>query len=96
MTIDGDANKDGNEVTFSAGGASRILDIDGAGTDVRLRDLTLTGGRTTDDRRGRWRHPLPTTAPAWSSNVATLSGNRTAGYDADGGGIRAESPAMSG
>ena len=45
VTIDGDGNNDGSEVTLSAGNASRLLNIAGTGTDVSLRDLTLTEGR---------------------------------------------------
>ena len=45
LTIDGDSNNDGSEVTLSAGHASRLLHIAGTGTDVSLRDLTLTEGR---------------------------------------------------
>ena len=44
LTIDGDSNNDGSEVTLSGGNASRLLNIAGAGTDVALRDLTLTEG----------------------------------------------------
>ena len=45
LTIDGDRNNDGKEVTVSGGDASRILRIVGASADVSLRDLTLlTGG----------------------------------------------------
>ena len=49
VTIDGDRNNDGKEVTLSGGDASRILHITGGSTDVSLRDLTLTDGRTTGD-----------------------------------------------
>ena len=45
VTIDGDGNNDGSEVTLSAGHASRLLNIAATGTDVSLRDLTLTEGR---------------------------------------------------
>ena len=45
VTIDGDGNNDGSEVTLSAGNASRLLNIAATGTDVSLRDLTLTEGR---------------------------------------------------
>ena len=34
VTIDGDSNNDGKEVTLSGGNASRILHITGGSTDV--------------------------------------------------------------
>ena len=52
VTIDGDGNNDGSEVTLSAGNASRLLNIAGTGTDVSLRDLTLTEGRGPDSESG--------------------------------------------
>ena len=45
VTIDGDQNNDGKEVTLSGGDHSRILHVTGGGTDAQLRDLTLTHGR---------------------------------------------------
>ena len=62
VTIDGDRNNDGREVTLSGGDASRILHITGGSTDVSLRDLTLTGGRTTGDTRAA-APSAPTTVP---------------------------------
>src|SRR3954469_23637102 len=44
VTLDGDQNNDGTRVTLSGGDHSRILNIAGAGTDVTLRDMTLTHG----------------------------------------------------
>jgi fibronectin-binding autotransporter adhesin len=52
LTIDGDSNNDGKEVTISGGGVSRILRITGGNTDVSLRDLGLTAGRAPDDQNG--------------------------------------------
>ena len=52
VTIDGDGNNDGSEVTLSAGNASRLLNIAGTGTDVSLRDLTLTEGRGPNSEGG--------------------------------------------
>src|SRR3954465_12548640 len=49
LTIDGDQNNDGKEVILSGGDKSRILHVTGNGTDVQLRDLTLTHGATTGD-----------------------------------------------
>src|SRR5215213_684765 len=44
VTIDGDWDNNGSEVTISGNDASRILEITGAATQVALRDLTLTHG----------------------------------------------------
>jgi CSLREA domain-containing protein len=44
VTIDGDWDNNGSEVTISGNDASRILEITGAATQVALRDLTLTRG----------------------------------------------------
>src|SRR4051794_37732677 len=49
VTIDGDQNNDGKEVTLSGGDLSRILHATGSGTDVTVRDLTLTHGRTVGE-----------------------------------------------
>ena len=46
LTIDGDRDNDGKEVTISGGDVSRIFRITGGNTDVRLTDLALTDGRT--------------------------------------------------
>ena len=47
LTIDGDRNNDGREVTLSGGFVSRILHVTGANTDAHIRDLTLTHGSAT-------------------------------------------------
>ena len=47
VTIDGDRNDDGKEVTLSGNDTSRILHITGYGTEVSLRQLTLTEGKST-------------------------------------------------
>jgi hypothetical protein len=51
LSIDGDADNDGREVTVSGGDyaqyggdGSRVLNIVGGGTDVGLRDLTMADG----------------------------------------------------
>ena len=49
VTIDGDQNNDGIEVTLSGGDAQRILRTSGTGTDVALRDLSLENGRRWAD-----------------------------------------------
>lgn len=48
VTIDGDQNNDGREVTLSGGDHSRVLHVTGDGTDAQLQDLTLTHGRAFD------------------------------------------------
>ena len=59
LTVNSDVTIDGGAgVTIDANQASRVLLVQGLDTDVVLRHLTITGGRTTgDDRRRRWRHP---------------------------------------
>ena len=47
LTIDGDRNNDGREVTLSGGLVSRILHVTGVNTDAHIRDLTLTHGSAT-------------------------------------------------
>ena len=47
VTIDGGAG-----VTIDANQASRVLLVQGLGTDVVLQHLTITGGRTTGDDDG--------------------------------------------
>src|SRR3954447_7726269 len=44
VTIDGDWDNNGSEVTISGNDASRIFEITGAATQVALRDLTLAHG----------------------------------------------------
>jgi hypothetical protein len=57
VTIDGDRDNDGKEVTLSGGGESRILRIEGAWpspdeADVRLEDLSLIEGRSPEGENG--------------------------------------------
>ena len=73
LTIDGDSNNDGSEVTLSAGNASRLLNIAGAGTDVALRDLTLTEGCAPATRRTAARYFLGGGSLAMTG--CTISGN---------------------
>ena len=44
VVIDGDKNDDGSRVTLSGGDSSRLVRVDAFGSDVALRDLTLTDG----------------------------------------------------
>ena len=44
VTIDGDRDNNGSEVTISGNDASRIFEVTGAATQVALRDLTLAHG----------------------------------------------------
>ena len=52
LTIDGDRNDDGSAVTIDGNANGRILNITGGGTDVTLRDLTLTNGRSGPEDGG--------------------------------------------
>ena len=49
VVIDGDSNNDGKEVVLSGGDHGRIFHALGKGTDVSLKDLVVTHGRTTGD-----------------------------------------------
>ena len=58
LTVNSDVTIDGGAgVTIDANQASRVLLVQGLDTDVVLQHLTITGGRTTGDRRRRRRHP---------------------------------------
>jgi hypothetical protein len=50
--VDGDRDDDGTGVTLSGGQASRVLSVGGDGTDVGLRDLTLTQGSSPAGESG--------------------------------------------
>ncbi len=52
LTIDGNQNNDESAITISGNRASRILDVTGSETDVSIRDLTMTGGRTEEEFGG--------------------------------------------
>ena len=73
-------------MTLSGGGASRILHITGDDTDAVLRDLTLTGGRTTGDNEGGGAIRADDGAALTLVQV-TVTGNSTAGDFSPGGGI---------
>ncbi|MFO1046509.1 MAG: choice-of-anchor Q domain-containing protein [Geminicoccaceae bacterium] len=49
LTIHSDVTIDGGGVTINASGASRVLSVEGLDADVTLRQLTVTGGRTSDE-----------------------------------------------
>ncbi len=52
VTIAGDVNGDHKaDITISGGGASRIFNVSGSGTDVELDGLTLTSGHSAGQRR---------------------------------------------
>ena len=59
LTVNSDVTIDGGTgVTIDADQASRVLLVQGFGTDVVMRHLTITGGRTTGDYEARRRrHP---------------------------------------
>ena len=87
LTVNSDVTIDGGSgVTIDAHGKSRVLLVQGEGTDVALAHLTVTGGRTTgsDEDGGGIRADFYTTL---ALDHATVSGNRTAGDYAGGGGI---------
>ena len=73
-------------VTIDAHGKSRVLLVQGDGTDVTLAHLTVTGGRTKGVTILA-AASMPTTITTLTLDHATVSGNRTAGDDAGGGGI---------
>ena len=52
VTIDGDRNNDGTEVTLSGGDASRILHVAGNSTDVALTDLRPCHGPCIENDNG--------------------------------------------
>ena len=78
VTIDGDRNDDGKEVTLSGNDTSRILHITGYGTEVSLRQLTLTEGKST----ARGGAILADRYSALHLTGATVAGNTVVG-DAD-------------
>ena len=85
VTIDGDRNNDGIEVTISGADAQRILRTSGSGTDVTLRDLTLTDGLVQGNADGG--------AIFVGGGSLILDGSTVrdsvSGYDGNGGGIYA-------
>jgi trimeric autotransporter adhesin len=91
LTIDGDQNNDGKEVTLSGGDRSRILHVSGNGTDVQLRDLTLTQGRTTGDGERGGAILADGGASLHLDRVTVRDSHTTGLFDAPGGGISGES-----
>ena len=87
LTIDGDSNNDGSEVTLSAGNASRLLNIAGAGTDVALRDLTLTEGGPDNEENGG---AILLGGGSLAMTGCTISGNHSGFSYMNGGGIFAD------
>ncbi|MGE3294031.1 MAG: choice-of-anchor Q domain-containing protein, partial [Geminicoccaceae bacterium] len=85
ITIDG-----GVGVTVDANQASRVLLIQGLGTEVTLQHLTITGGRTTADKDGGGGGIRAGQTTSLALEQTTVSGNSTAGYRADGGGIEGD------
>jgi hypothetical protein len=87
LTVNSDVTVDGGAgVTVDADGESRVLRVEGFGTDVVVRHLTITGGHTTADQDsgGGIRAGAHTTL---TLDHATVSGNSTTGSYAGGGGI---------
>jgi hypothetical protein len=93
LRIDGDQDNDGIEIALSGGDTSRILNITGGGTDVRLDNLTLTRGSASDT--DGWKGGaillgggnLSMTGCTVSNNTST--GDRYQGHFTSGGGIHA-------
>ena len=52
LAISQDLTVDGSGVALDAQGLGRVLDIQGAGTDVRLGDLRIYGGDLTNEDTG--------------------------------------------
>src|SRR3954452_17786322 len=90
LTIDGDQNNDGTEVTLSGGDLSRILHATGSGTDVTVRDLTLTHGRTVGENEAGGA-VLGDAGTILRLDQATVRDSHTTGHGGDGGGISAAS-----
>ena len=95
VTITGDANgddvTDGTNITdVDASGDtllddnSRVFNVSAPGETLELDGLTVTGGQSTSDGGG-----IFVVDGDLTLTNSTVSGNRTAGYDADGGGISA-------
>jgi Ca2+-binding RTX toxin-like protein len=82
VTIDGDRNGDGSEVTLDAAGASRVFTVGGVGTEVRLSDLTLTGGKVVSANGGG---VLVAAGNSLHLAGATITGNES--LDGSGGGV---------
>jgi hypothetical protein len=94
LRIDGDQDNDGIEIALSGGDTSRILNITGGGTDVRLDDLTLTRGRAGDTDGWKARGAILLSGGNLSMTGCTVSnntstGDRYQGHFTSGGGIHA-------
>jgi hypothetical protein len=86
LIIDGDRDDNGSSVTLSGGGVSRVLNVAGSGTDVALRDITLTEGKAVDDTRldDRGGGAILLGGGSLAITGCTISGSRS-GYDGAGG-----------
>src|SRR5262249_18610997 len=71
---------------IDAGGSSRVFDVARSGSDLTLKGVTVTGGKTTadDDDGGGIRMKWAGTLTVIESSI---SGNTTAGFGSQGGGI---------
>jgi hypothetical protein len=83
VVIDG-----GVQITVDAAKASRVLHVQGDGSDVELRNLIITGGRTTGDEEGGG-GIMAEPNTALTIEQGGVSGNATAGAGAYGGGVAA-------
>ncbi|MFZ1428285.1 MAG: right-handed parallel beta-helix repeat-containing protein [Geminicoccaceae bacterium] len=88
LTIDGDANGDGTQVTVDGHANGRILNIAGAGTDVTVKGITLTNGEVGSYVNGG---AILLRGGSLTLNGATLRGNRAGTYRDSAGGALAAS-----
>lgn len=86
ITIDGDGNNDGKEITLSGGDLSRVLHATGDGSDAQLRDLTLTHGTASGDGGA----VLGDQGTRLLLEGVTVRDNTASGYFVSGGGIAAD------
>ena len=94
VTIDGDSDNNGSEVTISGNDASRIFEITGAGTQVALRDVTLSHGSPQYDGAYQYSNggAVLLSAGSLALDGVTIADSQAGGGTHDrGGGIYAAS-----
>ena len=93
VTIDGDSDNNGSEVTISGNDASRIFEVTGATTQVALRDVTLTHGASQNGGAYEYSHGGAVLLSAGSLGLdgVTIADNQAGGTYDRGGGIYAAS-----
>jgi predicted outer membrane repeat protein len=91
LTID--ARPLASNVTIDAQQFSRIFTIAATAVDVTLGGLTITAGKTTmDGAPGQGGAVRSLTTGSLTIDQSTISGSRTTGYSASGGGIFSQGP----